>query len=127
MPLKVTDFCEKMTGMATPGSTNRWRDAPMQPWPSLLPYARELAVPGGKGELFLYDTGAADSVPIVLIHGLGDEADSWRHLIPLLAPRRVLAPDYRLRQVLRSRPHLAQAHVAAIVSLLRDGSCGPGR
>ncbi len=71
----------------------------MRPWPALAPFARVTRVAGGSEELFLFDTGAATGLPLILIHGLGDEADSWRHLIPLLAPagrapaRRVLAPD----------------------------------
>jgi pimeloyl-ACP methyl ester carboxylesterase len=62
------------------------------------------------GELFYYDSaGDADSErdadsgsnsttdkpTIVLIHGLGDEAATWRHIFPLLtgAGYRVIAPD----------------------------------
>jgi pimeloyl-ACP methyl ester carboxylesterase len=56
------------------------------------------------GELFYYDSeGDADSdsgnkggkPTIVLIHGLGDEADSWRHIVSPLtgAGYRVIAPD----------------------------------
>ena len=83
-----------MMAMATLGSIGRWRDSPMKPWPSLIPYARELKLSGENENLFLYDTGTEGKAPaIILIHGLGDEADSWRHLIPLLAPRRVIAPD----------------------------------
>jgi pimeloyl-ACP methyl ester carboxylesterase len=49
-------------------------------------------------DLFYFDLPApADSgkPALVLIHGLGDEADSWRYLAPLLhaAAYRVLAPD----------------------------------
>jgi pimeloyl-ACP methyl ester carboxylesterase len=71
------------------------------PWLSLAAFGREL-VPSGKGEkLFYYDVpglgakAGSDRCALVLIHGLGDEADSWRHLIPLLSGEgyRVLAPD----------------------------------
>jgi pimeloyl-ACP methyl ester carboxylesterase len=57
---------------------------------------------GASGELFFFDSAAPNgagcvagrAAPIVLVHGLGDEADSFRHLIPGLARgRRVLAPD----------------------------------
>jgi pimeloyl-ACP methyl ester carboxylesterase len=45
-------------------------------------------------ELFVYDTGPSDGASILLVHGLGDEADTWRHLIPELCPNhRVVAPD----------------------------------
>jgi len=78
---------------------------PMQPWPSLAQYGTTLPLKGG--DLFYFDSEAGrvetDAVPpqaaaqplIVLIHGLGDEADSWRHLIPPLSAAgfRVIAPD----------------------------------
>ena len=69
----------------------------MNPWPSLAPYGKTLSMPGG--ELFYYDSGGGDLVggkpTILLIHGLGDEADTWRHIFPLLsgAGYRVIAPD----------------------------------
>jgi pimeloyl-ACP methyl ester carboxylesterase len=67
---------------------------PMQPWPDLAPHARRLVLPGTGLELFFYDTGSAPGTPILLVHGLGDEADSWRHLAPVLAAgQRVLAVD----------------------------------
>jgi pimeloyl-ACP methyl ester carboxylesterase len=55
------------------------------------------------GELFYYDSESDNNIinnninkqTIVLIHGLGDEADTWRHIFPLLtgAGYRVIAPD----------------------------------
>jgi pimeloyl-ACP methyl ester carboxylesterase len=53
-------------------------------------------MPGG--ELFYYDSdphNTTNKPAIVLIHGLGDEADTWRHIFPLLtgAGYRVIAPD----------------------------------
>jgi pimeloyl-ACP methyl ester carboxylesterase len=71
------------------------------PWLPLAAFGRELAS-FKKGErLFYYDVpglgtkAGSDKCAIILIHGLGDEADSWRHLIPLLSGEgyRVLAPD----------------------------------
>ena len=74
----------------------------MKLWPPLADRAFYLKSASG-GSIFFYDSppqaiaGASISSPptFVLIHGLGDEADSWRHLIPLLNARgyRVLAPD----------------------------------
>jgi pimeloyl-ACP methyl ester carboxylesterase len=66
----------------------------MNPWPSLAPYGKTLSLPGG--ELFYYDSGGgANKSTLILIHGLGDEADTWRHIFPLLsgAGYRVIAPD----------------------------------
>jgi pimeloyl-ACP methyl ester carboxylesterase len=58
---------------------------------SLLPYSQTIRA--GEARLHYYDAGVGDS-PIVLIHGLGDEADTWRHMIaPLAGHHRVIAPD----------------------------------
>jgi pimeloyl-ACP methyl ester carboxylesterase len=73
----------------------------MKPWPSLAEKACCLKLNAGD-TIFYFDTaapptgGAINDTPImVLIHGLGDEAESFRHLIPLLSSRgfRVLALD----------------------------------
>jgi pimeloyl-ACP methyl ester carboxylesterase len=67
---------------------------PMRPWPALEPFGRTLALPESGLDLFFFDTGPAEGTTILLVHGLGDEADTWRHLIPeLSAGHRVLAPD----------------------------------
>jgi pimeloyl-ACP methyl ester carboxylesterase len=68
------------------------------PHPALEAFARRLEPDG----LFFYDAGPnagpnANSVVgsvVILIHGNGDEADSWRHVLPTLAEQsRVIAPD----------------------------------
>jgi len=63
----------------------------MEPWPLLAGKAFYLKNNSRPGEtVFFFDSAPSDSaagiaVPlVVLIHGLGDEADTWRHLIPLL-------------------------------------------
>lgn len=67
---------------------------PMQPWPGLEPYSRQVHLPKSSLTLHLYDAGSADAPPLVLVHGLADEADTWRYLIPpLSAHHRVVAPD----------------------------------
>jgi len=74
----------------------------MNPWPALAPFGKTLPMRGG--ELFYYDSerdadsesdNTVNKKTIVLIHGLGDEADTWRHIFPLLtgAGYRVIAPD----------------------------------
>lgn len=66
----------------------------MQPWPALDAYANNVNLPKSGLNLFLYDVGAVTSTPVLLIHGLGDEADTWRYVIPLLTDQyRVIAPD----------------------------------
>jgi len=75
----------------------------MKCWPSLARFGQRFSMPGG--DLFYYDSAAnADSgfdpvgnakSLLVLIHGLGDEADTWRHIFHPLAAAgyRVIAPD----------------------------------
>jgi len=106
-------------------------NSPFEPWPSLAGCAFYLDC--GPGEtIFYYDsppqdktspTGASVSPPpvFVLIHGLGDEADSWRHLIPLLSSRgfRVLALDLPGfgRSVTRGKISV-RGHAAAVLKLI---------
>ncbi len=60
----------------------------------LEPYARTIDLPRSRTRLFYYEAGAADSPPMLLVHGLGDEADTWRRVIgPLSRSFRVIAPD----------------------------------
>lgn len=68
----------------------------MPPLPALAPFVRQIALMQHKLTLFLYDTRPADGggIPLVLVHGLGDEADTWWSVLPALAAqRRVLAVD----------------------------------
>jgi pimeloyl-ACP methyl ester carboxylesterase len=59
----------------------------------LQPFTR--LVTAGGVELHTYDSGDRHSAtPLVLVHGLGDEADSWRRVfVALAAQRRVIALD----------------------------------
>jgi pimeloyl-ACP methyl ester carboxylesterase len=67
---------------------------PMEPWPELAPYARQVRLPAVDGALFFFDAGPAGGETVLLVHGLGDEADTWRHILPSLsADHRVVAPD----------------------------------
>lgn len=69
---------------------------PMKPFPGLERWARTVHLPARNIDLFFYDTGPDENgrPPVILLHGLGDEADTWRHVIPALrASRRVIAPD----------------------------------
>jgi len=67
---------------------------PMQPWPGLQAYSSRLGLPRAGIELFCYYAGEPEMPPALLIHGLGDEADTWRYLVEPLSRRwRVIAPD----------------------------------
>ncbi|MBL8057058.1 MAG: alpha/beta fold hydrolase [Anaerolineales bacterium] len=59
---------------------------PMQPWPALAPFGRTVRLPGDLN-VFVYTAGQPEAPALVLIHGLGDEADTWRHLFQPLAER----------------------------------------
>ena len=98
------------------------------PWPALAAYGKYLA-DGPAAGLFYYDVPAGETAParspaapaVILIHGLGDEADSWRHIIPLLcaAGYRTLVLD--LPGFGRSgtmRPCGIAGHSSAVISLL---------
>jgi pimeloyl-ACP methyl ester carboxylesterase len=67
---------------------------PMPPWPDLAKYVQRVSLPRVGLTLHLYDTHDLDLPSALLLHGLGDEADTWRHIIePLSASFRVIAPD----------------------------------
>jgi pimeloyl-ACP methyl ester carboxylesterase len=104
---------------------------PFTPWPGLLPLAKTFTLPGGKGEIFFYDSGArpgpeprksaAEKPAVLLIHGLGDEADSWRHLMPLLsgAGSRVIAADLPgFGRSVYKRHISIKAHAEALITLM---------
>ena len=66
----------------------------MQPHPGLEPWSHQVQLPSSKISLHLYDSREVAKPPLLLLHGLGDEADSWHRIIPhLLENYRVIAPD----------------------------------
>lgn len=67
---------------------------PMTPASQLAPYAQTIVLPS-VGSIFYYDSAnIAARETIILVHGLQDEADTWRHLFqPLMQRYRVLALD----------------------------------
>ena len=72
---------------------------PMQPAPNLARYAQTVSLSVDQMRepltLFTYQAGPADGADaVLLIHGLQDEADSWRHVFePLAHTHRVVAMD----------------------------------
>ena len=69
----------------------------MPPLPEFAAFVRRLPLARHGFSLFLYDTqpdAGSSGTPMLLVHGLGDEADTWRHVLPALAAqRRVIAID----------------------------------
>lgn len=65
---------------------NRYQN-PMQVWPDLQKHARTVTLVRSGLQLHVYEAGSPDLPTALLIHGLGDEADTWRHVIAPLATR----------------------------------------
>ncbi len=67
---------------------------PMQPWPGLEAAVRYVQLPASGLRLFTYQLGEDPQLTLLLVHGLGDEADTWRHVLrPLAQSARVVALD----------------------------------
>jgi pimeloyl-ACP methyl ester carboxylesterase len=68
--------------------------APMPAWPSLTELGKTTALPNQDLSLFFFEAGDPADPAIVMIHGLGDEADTWRHqILPLAKDHHVIALD----------------------------------
>jgi len=73
---------------------NQLFQSPMEPWPGLENYGRKIKFFDEDLELFIYEAGQENPINLVLLHGLGDEADTWRHVIkPLSQDYHILAAD----------------------------------
>lgn len=67
---------------------------PMLPWPGLAEYTHPVRLATSGLTIHTYDAGESAAPPLLLVHGLGDDADTWRYLIePLSAQHRVIALD----------------------------------
>ena len=66
----------------------------MQPWPGLSKFGRSIELTYENLRVFFFEAGITDKPNIVMIHGLGDEADTWRHVfLPLSMNYHVVALD----------------------------------
>jgi pimeloyl-ACP methyl ester carboxylesterase len=111
--------------MARPGPVQR----AMTPWPGLAPWGRLVPTGDPGRQVFVFDSGSPgkDAPSVVLVHGLGDEADTWRHLFPLLArSTRVIAIDLPGfgRSPSAGRTRLASC-ARAVLGALHELSVGP--
>ena len=66
----------------------------MESWPELTKFSKEIKLESHQVNLFYFEAGHNNPDNIILIHGLGDEADTWRYLIePLAGKYHVFAID----------------------------------
>ncbi|HVW30168.1 MAG TPA: alpha/beta hydrolase [Polyangiaceae bacterium] len=87
-----------------------------QPVADALPYDMQYRIVHGYRRAFVH---VGQGTPLLLIHGIGDSSDTWRHVIPELArDHRVVAPD--LLGHGRSDKPRADYSVAAYANAMRD-------
>ena len=105
-------------------------------WPSIAACGNTLSLLGGK--IFFYDSWRGLHSPkqepdeqkpvLVFVHGLGDEADTWRHILPILSEKgyRCIAPDLPGfgRSQWRGRISISR-HANAVIRLMTE--CGVSR
>jgi pimeloyl-ACP methyl ester carboxylesterase len=66
----------------------------MTPWPSLEAFGKKTTLPQLNLSVFYFEAGDPAHPAILMIHGLGDEADTWRHQVaPLAKDHHVIAMD----------------------------------
>ena len=67
---------------------------PMTPWLGLESLGKQASLPKLGFSVFYFEAGNPDHPAIMMIHGLGDEADTWRYQIaPLAENHHVIAMD----------------------------------
>ncbi len=67
---------------------------PMKPAPQLAPYGRPISLNHPRALVHVFESGPQDKPAVILIHGLQDEADTWRHIFePIAQTHRVVALD----------------------------------
>jgi pimeloyl-ACP methyl ester carboxylesterase len=65
-------------------SFNSVFQTPMPPWPPLIDYGKQLKLSELDLGLFFFEAGNNNHRNLIMVHGLGDEADTWRHVfLPL--------------------------------------------
>jgi pimeloyl-ACP methyl ester carboxylesterase len=58
---------------------------PMQPWLTLAKFGNQIRERKQDLTLFYFESGEKSQPPLLMLHGLGDEADTWRHIFQPLA------------------------------------------
>jgi pimeloyl-ACP methyl ester carboxylesterase len=57
----------------------------MIPWPGLKSFGKIVNLPNLDLDLFVFESGDPKNPALIMIHGLGDEADTWRHVFSPLS------------------------------------------
>jgi pimeloyl-ACP methyl ester carboxylesterase len=57
----------------------------MKPWPALTKFGKQIQPKKQDLTLFYFEAGEKSQPPLLMLHGLGDEADTWRHIFQPLA------------------------------------------
>lgn len=102
---------------------NKIYQEPMHPWPELKPFGQRISLSSVDIELFYFEAGHENQETIIMIHGLGDEADTWRHVFgPLAQNFHVIALDLpgfgrSQKEKLAFTPELL---VESLLGLLKD-------
>ena len=98
---------------------------PFTLWPSLAGSGKEISL--SDGNIFFYDCNSSSGQALVFIHGLGDEADTWRHVIPLLSAKGYRCIGLDLPGFGRSEWHGkidVKCHANAVIKVITE--CGIG-
>jgi len=93
----------------------------MQPVTGFEKFAKRVLLADKGFSLHIYEVGKVNSPALLLIHGLGDDADSWRHVIlPLAERHRVIAIDLPGfgRSDYLSAPYTTELYTSSILSLM---------
>jgi len=67
-------------------SINKFKE-PMLPWPDLSRFSKKMEIAENDLILFAFCAGKQENPALLMVHGLGDEADTWRHVIPPLSEK----------------------------------------
>lgn len=67
---------------------------PMQSWPGLDRYGKKIKLACSDYAIFYFEVGEKSAMDMIMIHGLGDEADTWRHILePFSSEFHIIALD----------------------------------
>lgn len=82
-----------MEGKSLMPKSNKYQEK-MKAWPELFQFSKKIKLTDSDLSLFTFSAEEKENSTLLLIHGLGDEADTWRHVfLPLAEKYHVIALD----------------------------------